>query len=54
MDTGLRRAAADGVPAVLETSNPANVGVYGRAGWRISKTVAAQPLTIWIMQHAGG
>jgi ribosomal protein S18 acetylase RimI-like enzyme len=33
MGAGLRRAAADRLPTVLETSNPANVEVYRRAGW---------------------
>ncbi len=28
MATGIRRAAADGRPAVLETGDPANVEVY--------------------------
>jgi ribosomal protein S18 acetylase RimI-like enzyme len=50
MNAGLRRAAADGLPAVLETSNPANVEVYRRAGWEVVG-VAAQPLTIWVMQQ---
>jgi ribosomal protein S18 acetylase RimI-like enzyme len=52
MDVGLRRAAADGLPAILETSNPGNVEVYRRAGWEIRQTVTAEPLTIWIMQRS--
>ena len=51
MATGLRRAAADGLPAVLETSNPGNVEVYRRAGWAVAATVPAGPLTVWIMRQ---
>ena len=49
MRAGLRRAAADGLPAMLETSNPANVELYRRAGWEVANVVEAAPLTIWIM-----
>lgn len=48
MNAGLRRAAADGLPAVLETSSPANVEMYRRAGWEVSRTVD-EPLPIWVM-----
>ncbi|MFD2077612.1 GNAT family N-acetyltransferase [Actinopolymorpha cephalotaxi] len=48
MNAGLRRAAADGLPAVLETSNPANVEMYRRAGWQVTHTVD-EPLPIWVM-----
>lgn len=51
MAEGLRRAAADGLPAVLETSNPANVEVYRRAGWEVVLVVPVGPLTVWIMQQ---
>jgi ribosomal protein S18 acetylase RimI-like enzyme len=50
MAAGLRRAAADGLPAVLETSNPANVELYRRAGWQVTRTVT-EPLPIWFMQQ---
>ena len=53
MAAGLRRAAADGLPAMLETSNPANVEVYRRAGWEVL-VATAEPLTIWIMQQPTG
>lgn len=53
MRAGLRRAADDGLPAVLETSNPANVQRYQRAGWQVVRQMAADPLTIWIMEHSG-
>jgi ribosomal protein S18 acetylase RimI-like enzyme len=53
MSAGLRRAQADGLPAVLETSNPGNVAVYRRAGWEVERTVTA-PLPIWIMRQDVG
>ena len=40
MCTGLRRAAADCLPAVLETGNRANVEMYRRAGWEVVRKVA--------------
>jgi GNAT superfamily N-acetyltransferase len=51
MTAGLRRAAADGLPAILETSNPANVEVYRRAGWEVARAVT-EPLATWIMQQS--
>jgi GNAT superfamily N-acetyltransferase len=54
MDAGLRRAAVDGLPAILETGNPANVEMYRRAGWEVISVVPAEPLTIWIMQQSIG
>ncbi|MEH0986402.1 GNAT family N-acetyltransferase [Micromonospora sp. CPCC 205556] len=50
MRAGLRRAAADGLPAVLETSNTANVELYRRAGWQVLRVVAA-PVPTWIMHQ---
>ncbi len=50
MSAGLRRAAADGLPAFLETSNPANVEFYRRAGWEVVQTLT-EPVPIWIMQQ---
>lgn len=50
MTAGLRRAAADGLPAVLETSSPANVEIYRRAGWQVVGT-ATDPLPIWVMRQ---
>jgi GNAT superfamily N-acetyltransferase len=47
---GLRRADADGLPAVLETSNPGNVEVYRRAGFEVIGKETA-PLPIWIMRR---
>ena len=50
MAAGLRRAAADNVPAVLETSNPGNVELYRRAGWETVQATTIGSLGIWIMQ----
>jgi ribosomal protein S18 acetylase RimI-like enzyme len=46
---GLRRAAGDGLPALLETSNPGNVGVYRAAGFEVVRELTAGPLTVWVM-----
>ena len=51
MRAGLSRAAQDGLPAILETSKPANVEVYRRAGWEVVLSVG-DPLPIWLMQQA--
>jgi len=48
--TGLERAAADGLPAVLETSNPVNVEVYRRAGFQVIGH-RARPFPFWVMEH---
>lgn len=53
MAAGLRRAAADGLPSILETSNPGNVEIYRRAGWEVVREVAA-PLPIWVMRRSPG
>ncbi|MEV4121735.1 GNAT family N-acetyltransferase [Micromonospora sp. NPDC049645] len=50
MRAGLARAAADGLPAILETSNPGNVELYRRAGWEVVGTLA-EPVPTWIMQQ---
>jgi len=52
MAAGLRRAAEDGLPAVLETSTPANVELYRRSGWEVL-TEVREPLPIWVMRHPG-
>jgi ribosomal protein S18 acetylase RimI-like enzyme len=51
MSVGLQRAAADGLPAVLETSNPDNVEIYRRAGWEVVHS-AAEPLPIWVLRQS--
>ncbi|WP_018217618.1 GNAT family N-acetyltransferase [Salinispora vitiensis] len=52
MAMGLRHAAAAGLPAVLETSNPDNVEMYRRAGWEVVSTFE-EPLPTWIMRQSG-
>lgn len=51
MRVGLARAAADGLPAILETSNPANVELYRRAGWEVVGSLS-EPVPTWIMQQS--
>ena len=46
---GLSHAASAALPAVLETTNPGNLEIYRRLGWRVIAE-AAQPLPIWILQ----
>ncbi|GAA0953785.1 GNAT family N-acetyltransferase [Virgisporangium aurantiacum] len=48
---GLRRAADDGLPAVLETSNPGNVDIYRRAGFEVVGELTAGPLQVWVMER---
>ena len=48
MDAGRARARADGVPAVLETTNAANVGYYERAGWRVIGSTR-EPVATWVL-----
>ena len=49
---GLDAAAAAGVPAVLETTNPDNVAMYERSGWRITTELQdIIGLTVWILRH---
>ncbi|GIH24011.1 hypothetical protein Aph01nite_23210 [Acrocarpospora phusangensis] len=50
MREGLLRAAAEGLPAVLETGSPGNVEVYRRAGWEVVGTLA-EPVPTWIMRR---
>ncbi|MBG6099781.1 MULTISPECIES: N-acetyltransferase [Micromonospora] len=50
MRAGLERAAADGLPAILETSNPGNIELYRRAGWEVVGSLA-EPVPTWIMQQ---
>lgn len=50
--TGLGQAAAQGFDAYLETANPANVGMYERAGWRVTREIVPVPnLPTWVMRH---
>jgi GNAT superfamily N-acetyltransferase len=52
MRVGLDKAAADGLPALLETSNPANVGMYQAAGWELCRTLRS-PIPTWVLRHRG-
>ena len=50
-EPGLARAAADGVPAVLETTNRDNVALYRRSGWDLMAVVEnVIGLTVWVMR----
>jgi ribosomal protein S18 acetylase RimI-like enzyme len=50
MAAGLARAAADGLPAYLETSNPRNVDVYRSAGFEVAEHLMVEDLPVWIMR----
>lgn len=50
MRAGLARAAADGLPAYLETTNPGNVALYERAGWIVDAQFE-RPLPVWVMRQ---
>ncbi|AEV85094.1 acetyltransferase [Actinoplanes sp. SE50] len=50
MAEGLRAAAADGRPAVLETATEGNVRMYERAGWRVIAELT-DPLPVWVLQN---
>lgn len=52
MAPGLRRAADDGLPALLETSNPGNVEVYRSVGFEVLEhlVVDGGP-PVWIMRR---
>ncbi|MFI1992104.1 GNAT family N-acetyltransferase [Actinoplanes sp. NPDC020271] len=53
MAEGLERAAADGVPAILETATEGNVGMYERAGWEVIAS-ATDPLPFWVLRQDHG
>lgn len=49
---GLDAAADAGVRAVLETTNPDNVTLYERSGWRVSAEVPdVIGIHVWILEH---
>ncbi len=49
-EPGLAAASAAGAPAVLETTNPANVAMYERSGWSVTATLTdVIGLTVWVM-----
>lgn len=47
---GLSHAASAALPSVLETTNPGNLDIYRKLGWRVIGE-ATKPLPIWILQH---
>lgn len=53
MTEGLKRAEADGVPAILETATEGNVGMYERAGWEVLAS-ATDPLPFWVLKQDYG
>jgi GNAT superfamily N-acetyltransferase len=53
MAAGLARAAADALPAYLETTNPRNVELYLGAGWEVTASVGVPDLDVWVMRHPG-
>ncbi|WP_229076566.1 N-acetyltransferase [Actinoplanes sp. DH11] len=50
MAAGLRRAAEDRLPAVLETSTEGNVRMYEKAGWQVTASFR-DPLPVWVLRH---
>ncbi len=50
-EEGVRRAAADGLPAYLETTNPRNVAMYERSGWTRAGETAVGDLRIWVLRR---
>lgn len=53
-ELGLAAAAADRVPAFLETTNPNNVPVYRSSGWQVHAELAdVLGLRVWVMRHDG-
>jgi ribosomal protein S18 acetylase RimI-like enzyme len=50
-DEGVRRAADQGLPAFLETTNPDNVALYERGGWRRAGRTDVGALRIWVMRR---
>jgi ribosomal protein S18 acetylase RimI-like enzyme len=53
MRPGLAEAAAAGLPACLETTNPGNVELYRRAGWEVTESLVTAGLEVWVMSYRG-
>jgi ribosomal protein S18 acetylase RimI-like enzyme len=51
MGAGLARAAADRLPAYLETTSADNVGLYERSGREVTATIPVGPLEIRVLRH---
>ena len=54
MEHGLARAAAEGLPAYLETATESNVDLYRRSGWEVVGTQVVGPVTAHVMRHPPG
>jgi ribosomal protein S18 acetylase RimI-like enzyme len=52
MQAGLDRAASDGLPAYLETTNPGNVELYRRSGFEVTRSIDSGPVPIWVMKKS--
>jgi len=50
MGPGLERAAADHVPAYLETATRTNLGIYNRGGWEVTGSTSVGGLDIWVLR----
>lgn len=53
MAAGLERAAADALPAYLETTSASNVELYERSGWSVAATVPMPTIQIRVLLHSG-
>ena len=52
-EPGLAAASAGGVPAVLETTNQANVAMYERSGWSVTAELHdVIGLQVWVMEYS--
>jgi ribosomal protein S18 acetylase RimI-like enzyme len=51
MRAGLDRAGADSLPSVLETTNPANLGLYEHLGWQVHASTTVDAMTVWVLAH---
>lgn len=50
MAAGVAMAHSEGMPAVLETTNPSNVDLYVRAGWEVHRQIAAADVPpTWVL-----
>jgi ribosomal protein S18 acetylase RimI-like enzyme len=49
MAAGVTAAHAEGLPAYLETTNPSNVDLYERAGWRVVGRTGDGGPTTWVL-----
>ncbi|MGE0309525.1 MAG: GNAT family N-acetyltransferase [Acidimicrobiia bacterium] len=51
LDAGIRHVRSLGATAYLETTNPANVGYYQRAGWvEATRIDTGEPSAIWVLR----